>query len=83
MTFFVIELVDAKKIRLDKLLVLNGLVNNVNKAKAIIMAGKVIVNEKKIEKPGTKFTDNIVIRLLKKSHDWVSRGGIKAILCIG
>ena len=23
------------------------------------------------------FTDNIVIRLLKKSHDWVSRGGIK------
>ena len=66
-----------KKIRLDKLLVVNGLVNNVNKAKALIMAGKVIVNEKKIEKPGTKFTDNIVIRLLKKSHDWVSRGGIK------
>ena len=66
-----------KKIRLDKLLVVNGLVNNVNKAKALIMAGKVLVNEKKIEKPGTKFTDNIVIRLLKKSHDWVSRGGIK------
>ncbi len=66
-----------KKIRLDKLLVINGLVKNVNIAKAIIMSGKVIVNEKKIEKPGTKFTDNIVIRLLKKSHDWVSRGGIK------
>ena len=48
MTFFVIELVDAKKLRLDKLLVLNGLVNNVNKAKAIIMAGKVLVNEKKL-----------------------------------
>ena len=35
-----------KKIRLDKLLVVNGLVNNVNKAKALIMAGKVLVNEK-------------------------------------
>ena len=77
MTFYVTELANEKKIRLDKLLVLNGLVDNVNKAKALIMAGKVIVNDKKIDKPGTKFTDNIVIRLLKKSHDWVSRGGIK------
>ncbi|MBV69355.1 MAG: TlyA family rRNA (cytidine-2'-O)-methyltransferase [Pelagibacterales bacterium] len=30
-----------------------------------------------MEKPGTKFQDNIDIRLIKKSHDWVSRGGIK------
>ena len=41
------------------------------------MSGKVLVNEKKIEKPGTKFQDNIDIRFIKKSHDWVSRGGIK------
>ena len=66
-----------KKNRLDKLLVEFGYVDNVNKAKALIMSGKVIVNEKKIEKPGTKFQDNIDIRLIKKSHDWVSRGGIK------
>ncbi len=66
-----------KKNRLDKLLVEKGYVDNINIAKALIMSGKVIVNEKKIEKPGTKFTDNIVIRLIQKSHNWVSRGGIK------
>ena len=66
-----------EKIRLDKLLVLKGHVENVTKAKALIMSGKVLVDEIKIEKPGTKFTNDIIIRLLKKSHDWVSRGGIK------
>ena len=59
-----------KKNRLDKLLVEKGYVDNINIAKALIMSGKVIVNEKKIEKPGTKFTDNIVIRLIQKSHNW-------------
>ena len=39
-----------KKIRLDKLLVINGLVKNVNIAKAIIMSVKVILNEKKNRK---------------------------------
>ena len=65
------------KIRLDKLLVINKYAENVNKAKALIMAGKVLVNEEKIEKPGTKFTKDILIRIKKKSHIWVSRGGIK------
>ena len=66
-----------EKIRLDKILVLKGYAENVNKAKAIIMSGKVLVNEKKIDKPGTKFTKNITIRLIKKEHGWVSRGGVK------
>ncbi len=66
-----------QKNRLDKLLVEFGYVENVNKAKALIMSGKVLVNEKRVEKPGTKFQDNIDIRLIKKSHDWVSRGGVK------
>ena len=66
-----------KKNRLDKLLFEFGYVDNVNKAKALIMSGKVLVNEKKVEKPGTKFQDNIEIRLIKKSHEWASRGGVK------
>ena len=66
-----------QKNRLDKLLVKFGYSDNVNKAKALIMSGKVLVNEKKIEKPGTKFIDNIAIRLIKKPHVWVSRGGVK------
>ena len=35
------------KERLDKILVIRGLADNANKAKALIMAGKVLVNEKK------------------------------------
>ncbi len=66
-----------EKFRLDKLLVLNNYAENVNKAKALIMSGNVFVNEIKIEKPGTKFLNNIEIRIKKKLHSWVSRGGIK------
>ena len=66
-----------EKNRLDKLLVLSGHADNVSKAKALIMAGKVIVNDKKVDKPGTKFLGNIAIRLIKKDHNWVSRGGVK------
>ena len=66
-----------EKVRLDKLLVLKNHVENVSKAKALIMSGKVIVNDiKKIEKPGTKFTTSINIRI-KKPFNWVSRGGVK------
>ena len=66
-----------EKVRLDKLLVLKNHVENVSKAKALIMSGKVIVNEIKIEKPGTKFTTSINIRIKKKPYNWVSRGGVK------
>ncbi len=65
------------KERLDKILVIRGLADNANKAKALIMAGKILVNGKKIEKAGVKFLENINIRVLNKKHDWVSRGGIK------
>ena len=66
-----------EKYRLDKLLVLNNYVENVTKAKALIMTGNVLVNELKVEKPGTKFIKDIHIRIKKKPHEWVSRGGIK------
>ena len=66
-----------EKNRLDKILVSKGIVSSTSKAQALIITGKVLVNEKKIEKSGTKFTSNIKIRIIKKEHDWVSRGGIK------
>ena len=66
------------KERIDKILVKKGLADNTTKAQAIIMAGNILVNDKKVEKCGTKFTNDIVIRVLKKkNHPWVSRGGIK------
>jgi len=55
-----------EKIRLDKLLVLNNYAENVNKAKALVMSGKVIVNEKRIDKPGLKFIKEVLIRIKKK-----------------
>ena len=65
------------KERLDKILVYRGYAENTSKAKALIMAGKIIVNGKKIEKAGIKFLENIDIRIISKKHQWVSRGGIK------
>ena len=48
------------KDRLDKILFLRGLAENTSKAKALIMAGKVLVNEKKVEKCGTKFLKMLI-----------------------
>ena len=44
-----------EKYRLDNILALKGITSSVSKAQALIMTGKVLVNEKKVEKPGTKF----------------------------
>lgn len=65
--------------RLDKILVKKGISDSVTKAQALIISGKIIVNNKKVEKAGTRFRDNINIRVIKKKHDWVSRGGIKLL----
>lgn len=67
----------AKKIRIDQLLVLRGLVENPSKARARIMAGDVIVGEHRIDKAGDKFTDDVEIRLRNNSQPFVSRGGLK------
>lgn len=65
------------KIRLDHLLVAKGLVENPSKARARIMAGDVIVNEHRVDKPGEKFAEDVDIRLRGNSHPFVSRGGLK------
>lgn len=65
------------KIRLDQLLVMRSLVENPSRAKARIMAGDVIVNEHRVDKPGEKFGCDVVIRLRGNSHPFVSRGGLK------
>ena len=65
------------KYRLDKLLVLKGLLESSNKARSMIMDGKVFVNDQKIVKSGHKFncTDDIFVKIDK--YSWVSRGGVK------
>ena len=65
------------KLRLDKLLVERGLTPSRERAQALILAGKVLVNEQKIEKPGTSVPAEAALRLLGEDLRYVSRGGLK------
>jgi 23S rRNA (cytidine1920-2'-O)/16S rRNA (cytidine1409-2'-O)-methyltransferase len=65
------------KLRLDKLLVDRGLAASRERAQALILAGKVLVNEQKIEKAGAQVPADCAIRLLGKDLKYVSRGGLK------
>lgn len=64
------------KRRLDILLVERGLVESREKARALILAGEVRVDEKAMVKPGTLVKEEATIRVLEKPL-FVSRGGIK------
>jgi 23S rRNA (cytidine1920-2'-O)/16S rRNA (cytidine1409-2'-O)-methyltransferase len=65
-----------EKKRLDLLLFERGLAETRSKAQAMIMAGEVLVNEQKVDKAGTKFAEDVVIRI-KGRPQFVSRGGEK------
>jgi len=65
------------KIRLDKLLLERGLATSRERAQALILAGKVLVNEQKIDKAGAAVARNAAIRLLAEDFRYVSRGGLK------
>ena len=65
------------KLRLDKLLVERGLVPSRERAQALILAGKVLVNEQKVEKSGVPVESDAQLRLLVDDLRYVSRGGLK------
>lgn len=65
------------KTRLDKLLVDRGLTPSRERAQALILAGKVLVNEQKIEKAGASIDSESTLRLLGEDLRYVSRGGLK------
>jgi len=65
------------KVRLDKLLLERGLAGSRERAQALILEGKVLVDEQKIEKCGTVVSDHASIRLLDGDLKYVSRGGLK------
>ena len=54
-----------------------GLVASRERAQALILAGKVLVDEQKIEKAGAQVDQDCVIRLLEADLKYVSRGGLK------
>jgi 23S rRNA (cytidine1920-2'-O)/16S rRNA (cytidine1409-2'-O)-methyltransferase len=65
------------KLRLDKLLVDRGLTASRERAQALILAGKVLVNDQKLEKAGAPVDSNATVRLLGDDLKYVSRGGLK------
>jgi 23S rRNA (cytidine1920-2'-O)/16S rRNA (cytidine1409-2'-O)-methyltransferase len=73
----VYETTPKLKLRLDKLVVDRGLAASRERAQALILAGKVLVNEQKIEKAGAQVAEGDEIRLLAEDLKYVSRGGLK------
>lgn len=67
----------AKKERLDILLVERGLTPSREKAKKLIMAGLVFVDQQREDKAGTKIDKEADIYVKEDPNPYVSRGGLK------
>ena len=67
----------ANKHRLDVILVERGWFNSRQRARAIIMAGKVFVNGRRVDKPGFSVSSEDSIECKASDLPYVSRGGLK------
>ena len=65
------------KIRLDQYLCQHGLAQSRERAKALIMAGIVFVNEEKSDKPGNMIDEQAHVEVRGHDIGYVSRGGLK------
>lgn len=65
------------KERIDKLLFDRGLAESRTQAQALIIAGQVLVNEQRIDKPGQTVDLSSDIRIKGEMPRYVSRGGFK------
>ena len=68
---------DPRRMRLDALLVHRGLVESRERARALILAGKVQVTGQPSLKAGSPVATDAEIIVAEPEHPWVSRGGIK------
>jgi len=69
--------VSPKKHRLDLTLVTKGLTQSRTRAQAMIMAGKILVNNCPVDKPGFYVSPDDTIELKGTDIAYVSRGGLK------
>lgn len=69
------------KRRLDELLVVRGLADDVVHARALVMAGKVLASEQRQEKAGMLIAEDAALRVKGESR-FVSRGGDKLWMAI-
>ena len=63
--------------RIDVLVVAGGHAPSRERAQALIRAGKIVVNDERIDKPGTRVPIDGVIRIKGNVCPYVSRGGYK------
>lgn len=68
-----------RKERIDKLLLDRGFAESRTKAQAMVMAGVVLVDEKRVEKPSETFGPEAIIRIKGDTPEsrYVGRGGLK------
>ena len=62
------------KRRVDQALIQDGLIEEITRAQALIMAGKVYLGEQKIYKPGHLVACDAILTVRGQEHPWVSRG---------
>ncbi len=65
------------RVRCDQLLVERGLAESRTRAAALVMAGLVFADTRKIDKPGQQLASDSPLEVRGRDHPWVSRGGIK------
>ena len=65
------------RIRLDRLLVEQGHVESRQRAQALILAGRVLVNDTPVTKAGSQTAPDADIRIRGNDLPYVSRGGLK------
>ena len=63
--------------RIDLLLVEKGLEASRERAKALVMAGKVYADNQKVDKPGQEVDTGALIEIRGQPIAFVSRGGLK------
>jgi 23S rRNA (cytidine1920-2'-O)/16S rRNA (cytidine1409-2'-O)-methyltransferase len=65
------------KSRIDVLIVERGLAPSREKAQAMLLAGNILVNGQKVEKPGTQIATDAQIEIIGETLRYASRGGLK------
>jgi 23S rRNA (cytidine1920-2'-O)/16S rRNA (cytidine1409-2'-O)-methyltransferase len=69
--------VKPRKIRLDSLLIEQGLAENRKRAQSLILSGTVLVDDRPEDKAGTLISAAAKLRIRGAANPYVSRGGLK------
>lgn len=67
----------VSKERIDKLLIEKRIVQSRERARSLVMEGRVIVEDRTIDKPGTKVDVEAQLQIRGEDLPYVSRGGVK------